>query len=101
MSDMPLHRRSLCYSNLTETQQPKGRNEMSKLTIESLNYSRTAGMVTISGKDYYAVAKKMAAIDGVDGIEHDEDNGEYVLTFNKASYDNDGIKILHKECKKK
>jgi hypothetical protein len=74
---------------------------MAKLTIESLNYSREAGMITISGKDYLAVAMKMREVQGIDGIEHDEENGEYVLTYNKAFYTQDGMKDLFKKLKTK
>lgn len=72
---------------------------MSKLTFESLNYSRTAGMITISGKGYHEVATKLCNIDGFDGIEHDVNEGEYVLTFNKAYYDVDGVREVYKSCK--
>ena len=74
---------------------------MAKLSFDSLNYSRTAGMFTVTGKDYLAVAMKLRQVEGIDGIEHDEDNGEYVLTYNKAVYTQDGLKDLFKKLKTK
>lgn len=72
---------------------------MAKLTIESLNYSREAGMVTVSGKNYLEVAKKLREVEGVDGVEHDEDNGEYVLTYNKLIIDEAKLKATFKSLK--
>ena len=70
-----------------------------RLTFDSLEYSRTAGMVTVSGKGYFEMAKALINESGVDGVEHDEDNSEYVLTYNKAYFDTDGIKDLYKSLK--
>ena len=72
---------------------------MAKLTIESLNYSREAGMVTVSGKGYLEVAKKLSKVEGVDGVEHDEDNGEYVFTYNKLIIDEAKLKAVFKSLK--
>ena len=71
-----------------------------RLTFDALEYSRTAGMMTISGSGYLPVAKEMANVDGVDGVEHDADNEEYVLTYNKADFSKEGIKDIYKKIKK-
>jgi hypothetical protein len=71
-----------------------------KISFDSLNHSRTAGMFTISGKGYLEAAKKMLKQDGIEGIEHDEDNGEYVLNYKKTVVDQDKVKELFKQCKK-
>lgn len=72
---------------------------MAKLTIESLNYSREAGMVTVSGKNYLEVAKKLLKVEGVEGVEHDEDNCEYVMTYNKLIIDELKLKAIFKSLK--
>jgi hypothetical protein len=75
------------------------RDKMAKLTIESLNHSREAGMVTVSGKNYLEVAKKLGQVEGVEGVEHDEDNGEYVFTYNKLIIDELKLKAVFKSLK--
>lgn len=72
---------------------------MSKLTFDSLNHSRTAGMITVSGKGYLGIAKKMMIEKGVDGLEHDASEGEYIITYNKGFFDRCGIKQLYKAAK--
>jgi len=72
---------------------------MARLSIDSLERSRTAGMATISGKGYLEVAKKLIDVDGVDGIEHDIDNKEYVVTYNKSHWTTEGFKDLYKDNK--
>lgn len=72
---------------------------MAKLSFDSLNYSREAGMFTVTGKNYLEVATKLRAVEGIDGVEHDEDNGEYVFTYNKIIIDQQGVKDLFKKLK--
>lgn len=72
---------------------------MARLSFDSLNYSRTAGMFTVSGKGYLEIALKLRDVDGIDGIEHDVDNSEYVCTFNKEFHDKDKIKEIFKSVK--
>jgi hypothetical protein len=71
-----------------------------KISFESLLHSRTAGQFTISGKGYLEAAKKMMKVDGIEGIEHDEDNSEYVLQYRKTVIDQEGVKELFKKSKK-
>lgn len=71
-----------------------------KLSFDSLNHSRSAGMFTISGKGYLEAAKNMLKHKGIEGIEHDADNSEYVMTYNKVMIDQDMIKELFKQAKK-
>lgn len=73
---------------------------MAKITFDSLNHSHTAGMFTVTGKDYLSVANKLKQIKGVDSIEHDQDNQEFVFTYCKAVYSQDAIKELFKQLKK-
>jgi hypothetical protein len=71
-----------------------------RLTFDSLNYSRTAGMFTVSGKNYLSVVGLLKSEHGVDGIEHDVDNEEYTFSFNKTILDTICIKELYREAKR-
>lgn len=73
---------------------------MARLTFDSLNHSRTAGMFTVSGKGYLALGKAMAQQPGIEGVEVDESSNEYTLTYHKASFDQCGIRDLFKSLKK-
>ena len=70
-----------------------------RLTFDSLNYSRTAGMFTVSGKDYLRVVGYLRGLTGIDGVEHDEDNSEYVFTFDKTVYDQKEIMETYRQAK--
>lgn len=72
---------------------------MARLTFDALNYSRTAGMFTVSGKGFLAIGKAMAQQAGIDGVELDEDNSEYTLTYSKAYFEQGAIKDLFKKLK--
>lgn len=74
---------------------------MAKITFDSLNYSRNAGMFTVSGKDYLAVADKLRRVEGLEVVEHDADNNEIVFTYNKIIVDQNSVKQLFKQAKLK
>lgn len=74
---------------------------MAKLAFNNLNYSREAGMFTVSGKGYLPIALRLREETGIDGVEHDADCEEYVFTYHKAHFDQDGIRELVKSTKKK
>jgi hypothetical protein len=71
-----------------------------RLTFDPLNYSRTAGMFTVSGKNYLSIVGLLRGERGIDGLEHDADNEEYVFTFNKTIIDAEYIKQIYHECKR-
>jgi hypothetical protein len=71
-----------------------------RITFDSLMHSRTAGMFTISGKGYLEAAKNMLKTKGIEGAEHDAENSQYVMTYNKTMMDQEFIKDLFKKAKK-
>lgn len=72
---------------------------MARISFDSLNYSRDAGMFTVSGKDYLAVADKLRSVEGLEVVEHDADNSEIVFTYSKIIIDQDRVKQLFKQAK--